>query len=164
MDILEKVLAQKHKEVADNKGLYPVKLLEKSIFFPSDTISLTDYLLRADMLGGIIAEIKRKSPSKGLINEFVSVEQTSISYMQGGASALSILTDQQFLVVATMTSAPRGSSTFVPFCARILSLMNTRFWKQNRSVLMPFCSLRRHFHRKSSWNLPVLPNHWACRY
>jgi indole-3-glycerol phosphate synthase len=95
MDILEKVLAQKHKEVADNKGLYPVKLLEKSIFFPSDTISLTDYLLRADMLG-IIAEIKRKSPSKGLINEFVSVEQTSISYMQGGASALSILTDQQF--------------------------------------------------------------------
>ncbi len=44
----------------------------------------------------VIAEIKRKSPSKGMIHEFVSVEQTSISYMQGGASALSILTDTEF--------------------------------------------------------------------
>jgi indole-3-glycerol phosphate synthase len=45
---------------------------------------------------GIIAEIKRKSPSKGVIHEYVSIEQTSISYMQGGASALSILTDGEF--------------------------------------------------------------------
>jgi len=52
-------------------------------------------LLREDKVG-IIAEIKRQSPSKGMIHEFVSIEQTSISYMQGGASALSILTDTEF--------------------------------------------------------------------
>ena len=69
--------------------------LEKSIYFPSETISLKKYLLREDKVG-IIAEIKRKSPSKGMIHEFVSIEQTSISYMQGGASALSILTDTEF--------------------------------------------------------------------
>ena len=45
---------------------------------------------------GIIAEIKRRSPSKGDINPNVSVERTSVGYMQAGASALSILTDNKF--------------------------------------------------------------------
>lgn len=45
---------------------------------------------------GIIAEFKRKSPSKGLINGSAKVERTSIGYMQAGASALSILTDSEF--------------------------------------------------------------------
>lgn len=95
MDILYKIIAHKEKEVAENKSLYPTKLLEKSIYFPSKTVSLCKYLLRDDK-AGIVAEIKRKSPSKGMIHEFVSIEQTSISYMQGGASAISILTDTNF--------------------------------------------------------------------
>jgi indole-3-glycerol phosphate synthase len=45
---------------------------------------------------GIIAEFKRKSPSKGVINSAVTVEKVSIGYMQAGASALSILTDQEY--------------------------------------------------------------------
>ena len=95
MNILDKIIAHKEKEVAERKSLYPAKLLEKSIYFTSDTVSLRKYLLREDKVG-IIAEIKRKSPSKGMIHEYVSIEQTSISYMQGGASALSILTDTEF--------------------------------------------------------------------
>lgn len=95
MNILDKIIAHKQKEVAERKSLYPSKLLEKTIFFSSETISLRKYLLREDKVG-IIAEIKRKSPSKGMIHEFVSIEKTSISYMQGGASALSILTDKEF--------------------------------------------------------------------
>lgn len=95
MDILEKIIVYKGKEVAERKSLYPAKLLEKSIFFSTEKVSLKKYLLREDKVG-IIAEIKRKSPSKGMIHEFVSIEQTSISYMQGGASALSILTDTEF--------------------------------------------------------------------
>ncbi len=95
MDILYKIIAHKEKEVAERKSLYPTKLLEKSIYFPSKTVSLRKYLLRDDK-AGIIAEIKRKSPSKGMIHEFVSIEQTSISYMQGGASAISVLTDNEF--------------------------------------------------------------------
>jgi indole-3-glycerol phosphate synthase len=95
MNILDKIIAHKEKEVAERKSLYPTKLLEKSIYFPSQTVSLKKYLHRDDKVG-IIAEIKRKSPSKGMIHEFVSIEQTSISYMQGGASALSILTDTEF--------------------------------------------------------------------
>lgn len=95
MNILDKIIAHKEKEVADRKALYPVKLLEQSIYFSSEAVSLKKYLTRDDKVG-IIAEIKRKSPSKGMIHEFVSIEQTSISYMQGGASALSILTDTEF--------------------------------------------------------------------
>jgi indole-3-glycerol phosphate synthase len=95
MNILDKIIEHKHKEVADRKSLYPVKLLEQSIFFPSPTVSLKKYVQRKDK-SGIIAEIKRKSPSKGVINANVSVERTSIGYMQAGASALSILTDKEF--------------------------------------------------------------------
>ena len=96
MNILDQIIEFKRKEVAERKSLYPVKLLEQSIYFPSPTVSLKKYLLRDDK-SGIIAEIKRKSPSKGVINAHVSIERTSIGYMQAGASALSILTDNKFL-------------------------------------------------------------------
>src|SRR5258706_9468267 len=95
MNILDQILAHKRKEVDERKGLYPVKLLEQSIYFATPAVSLKKYLLRDDKVG-IIAEIKRKSPSKGIINEHVSIERTSIGYMQAGASALSILTDTEF--------------------------------------------------------------------
>jgi indole-3-glycerol phosphate synthase len=95
MNILDKIIEQKYKEVAERKSLYPVKLLEQSIFFSSPTVSLKKYVQRKDK-SGIIAEIKRNSPSKGTINASVSIERTSIGYMQAGASALSILTDKDF--------------------------------------------------------------------
>lgn len=95
MDILSQIVSHKHKEVQANKELYPTKLLEKSIYFEGQPVSLSRYLKREDK-SGIIAEIKRKSPSKGLINEHVSVERTSIGYMQAGASGLSVLTDKEF--------------------------------------------------------------------
>lgn len=95
MNILQKIIAHKKNEVADRKSLYPVKLLEKSIYFNSPCVSLKKYLLRSDKVG-IIAEFKRKSPSKGIINPYSPVERTTIGYMQAGASALSILTDSEY--------------------------------------------------------------------
>lgn len=95
MNILEEIIQYKKVEVAERKSLYPVKLLEQSIYFQSPVVSLKKYVQREDK-SGIIAEIKRKSPSKGDINPYVSVERTSIGYMQAGASALSILTDKKF--------------------------------------------------------------------
>jgi len=95
MNILDTILEHKRKEVEERRSLYPVKLLEQSIYFPSPTVSLRKYLQREDK-SGIIAEIKRKSPSRGIINPYISIERTSIGYMQAGASALSILTDHHF--------------------------------------------------------------------
>lgn len=95
MNILDEIIAHKQKEVDERKSLYPTKLLEKSIYFPSPSVSLRKYIQRSDK-SGVIAEIKRKSPSKGVLNKNVSIERTSIGYMQAGASALSILTDTKF--------------------------------------------------------------------
>lgn len=95
MNILNEIIEYKKGIVEERKSLYPVKLLEKSNYFNSPTVSLKKYLLRED-LNGIIAEFKRKSPSKGFINKHADIEKISIGYMQAGASALSILTDEKY--------------------------------------------------------------------
>ncbi len=95
MNTLDKIVEHKRKEVTERKSLYPLALLEKSVYFGSPTVSLSKYLVRPDK-NGIIAEIKRHSPSKGYLNKYVNVERTSIGYMQAGASALSVLTDTEF--------------------------------------------------------------------
>ncbi len=94
-NILETIVAHKREEVAKRKELYPEKLLEQSIYFSTPTVSLSGYLQREDK-SGIIAEFKRRSPSKGAINPYAKVEKVSIGYMQAGASALSVLTDEHF--------------------------------------------------------------------
>jgi indole-3-glycerol phosphate synthase len=111
MNILDTIIAHKYKEVEERKSLQSTKSLEKSLYFSAQTFSLKQFLPRSDK-SGIIAEIKRKSPSKGIINSSVSIEQTSIGYIQAGASALSILTDKEFfggsnddLLVARMVNA-----------------------------------------------------------
>ena len=93
MNILDQIVEYKKKEVAERKSLYPEKLLEQSIYFKTQPVSMKKYILREDKTG-IIAEFKRKSPSKGIINAHASVERTTIGYMQAGASALSVLTDK----------------------------------------------------------------------
>jgi indole-3-glycerol phosphate synthase len=95
INLLDQIVENKRKEVAERQSLYPVPLLERSIYFQSPTVSLRKYVARTDK-SGIIAEIKRQSPSRGIINAYVSVEKVSIGYMQAGASALSVLTDKLF--------------------------------------------------------------------
>ncbi|HCD88873.1 MAG TPA: indole-3-glycerol phosphate synthase TrpC, partial [Algoriphagus sp.] len=95
MNILEKIIVDKYKEVAERKSLVPVKLLEKSTFFEGKVVSMKKYVTHPEK-SGIISEFKRKSPSKGMINGAASVETVSIGYMQAGASALSILTDKDY--------------------------------------------------------------------
>ena len=95
MNILEKIVEKKKEEVAQRKELYPIKLLEKSLYFPGKTVSLKKYLKREGS-SQIIAEFKKKSPSKGFINPYAQVEKISVGYMQAGAAALSILTDTEF--------------------------------------------------------------------
>lgn len=94
-NFLEKIIAHKRKEVEKNKTFYPAKLLQQSIYYGTSAVSMKSFLLR-DNASGIIAEFKRKSPSKGTINGYASVENVSIGYMQAGASALSVLTDSYF--------------------------------------------------------------------
>jgi indole-3-glycerol phosphate synthase len=95
MITLENIIDYKRQEVQNTKSLFPVKLLEASVYFEPQCVSLSKYLTRKDK-SGIIAEIKKQSPSLGVINKYIDVEKTSIGYMQAGASALSVLTDKKF--------------------------------------------------------------------
>lgn len=95
MNILDKIIAHKKKEVEKRKSFYPLKELEKSVYFKSKTFSFKKALLD-ETKAGIIAEFKRKSPSKGVINDKAQVAETTSGYAKAGASALSVLTDTEF--------------------------------------------------------------------
>ena len=95
MNSLERIIADKYLEVASRKQAQSSVELEKSTYFSRPTFSLKSFLLDP-VKSGIITEFKRMSPSKGLINGTSSVEVVSKGYEQAGASALSILTDQNY--------------------------------------------------------------------
>lgn len=95
MNILETIIEQKKLEVRAKKSLVKISDLEKSNFFNRKILSLKKFLLDESRTG-IIAEFKRKSPSKGIINENADVVEITSSYAKQGASALSVLTDEIF--------------------------------------------------------------------
>jgi indole-3-glycerol phosphate synthase len=95
MNILEQIISAKRVEVEKRKQLFSVSELEKNRFFSAKTRSLVKSVLHPQKTG-IIAEYKRRSPSKGVINERHSVEAVTRAYAGYGASGISILTDYQF--------------------------------------------------------------------
>ncbi len=96
MNILEKIVARKHVEVEESKNLRPISLLESEpLFARSSTASLSE-ALRSASFPKIISEFKRKSPSKGIINDSVLPENVTREYVRAGAVGLSVLTDIDF--------------------------------------------------------------------
>lgn len=93
--ILDKIVEYKTKEIAERKKLMSVKLLEAKPPFSRVCYSLKESILYPDKTG-IIAEFKRKSPSKGIINNQSDVADVTTKYAAYGASGLSILTDNHF--------------------------------------------------------------------
>lgn len=112
MNILDTIVAQKKMEVALRKQQTAVAELERGRFFAHETLSLKKFLLDPAKTG-IIAEFKRKSPSKGIINDRVTVEEVTTAYARYGASGISVLTDEKFfggtlddLLAATINKVP----------------------------------------------------------
>jgi len=95
MNILDKIVLRKKEEVAAAKALVSVQDLENSAHFKRTPYSFKEFLLAEDRTG-IIAEFKRRSPSKGLINGVADVAKVTQAYSAAGASALSVLTDVDF--------------------------------------------------------------------
>lgn len=94
INILNKIVAQKLKEVASLKERNSFSSYEKSRFFDQKTRSITEALNKTSF--GIIAEIKRKSPSVGNIKESLNPCEMAERYLKSGMSAISILTDNDF--------------------------------------------------------------------
>ena len=95
MNILEQIVAYKRTEVEKKRSATPVAELEKTILFHCPVLSLKKALLDKTKTG-IIAEFKRKSPSKGMINAAADIVAITSAYTAYGASALSVLTDSYF--------------------------------------------------------------------
>jgi indole-3-glycerol phosphate synthase len=95
MNILDTIIARKKIEVAERKLSKSISELENGPFFKNKTLSFRDFLLREDKTG-IIAEFKRKSPSKGIINNTSTVTEVTTAYAKYGASGISVLTDEEF--------------------------------------------------------------------
>jgi indole-3-glycerol phosphate synthase len=94
MTILDKIIVDKEIEVAERKKLVSIDDLQASPYFSRKCISLKNSLMNST--SGIIAEFKRKSPSKGWIHEDGDVVEITSGYDGAGAAGISILTDSKY--------------------------------------------------------------------
>ena len=91
-NILAKIVETKFGEVAERKKQISIAQLQAMPLFEKPCYSLKANIIDTSKTG-IIAEFKRRSPSKGIINAVASVEEVAKAYTQFGASGISVLTD-----------------------------------------------------------------------
>ena len=93
--ILDEIVAQKRVEILEKQKIQSIEDFKNSENFnlpiKSSKASILD-----ESKSGIIAEFKRKSPSKGFINKDANVKEVVAGYEKFGASVVSVLTDEQF--------------------------------------------------------------------
>lgn len=119
MHILDKIISFKAKEVQQRKLLKPLDLLQKEIAFQEPKKSITEYILQKET--AIIAEFKRKSPSKQNINLTANPKEVALGYQEAGVAGISVLTDQHFFggsfqdlrVVKTSVNIPILQKDFI---------------------------------------------------
>jgi len=94
MNILDKITQDKRNEVNLRKSIIPVSQLEQSVLFERQTVSLSNNLKHS--ASGIIAEHKRRSPSKSVINNTLNVQDVAKGYEDAGVCGMSVLTDGKY--------------------------------------------------------------------
>jgi indole-3-glycerol phosphate synthase len=94
MNILDKIIADKHKELVLKKLVAPISQLEQAALFERECVSLSQRLRNSDT--GIIAEHKRRPPSKSVINRSLNVQDVAEGYENAGISGMSVLTDGKY--------------------------------------------------------------------
>ena len=102
-DILERILATKAEEIAANPQRVPLELLRERAALRDAPRGFADALLRKAAQGGpaVIAEVKKASPSRGVLRADFDPPAIARSYAAGGATCLSVLTDAKYFQGAT---------------------------------------------------------------
>ena len=112
MNILEQIIRDKRKEVAAKKQTVSIADFERMSLFSKERKSLKQSLL-AEGSTGIIAEFKRKSPSKGIINANADVASITAAYAQQ-AAGISVLTDEPYFGGTNTDLITAREATSVP--------------------------------------------------
>lgn len=94
MNLLDKIVVDKRQEIILRKSIIPIKQLEQSVLYGRDTVSLANKLKNSN--SGIIAEHKRRSPSKQVINHNLNVQDVAKGYEDAGVCGMSVLTDGKY--------------------------------------------------------------------
>lgn len=94
MTILDRIVAETRDVIVSRKQKITLKSLEDSVFFQAPTLRLED-ALRGPHLN-FIAEIKKASPSQGVIRPDFNVPEIALAYKRNRASAVSVLTEPKF--------------------------------------------------------------------
>ncbi|MBO9636821.1 MAG: indole-3-glycerol phosphate synthase TrpC [Siphonobacter aquaeclarae] len=144
MNILEKIVLHKKKEVAQAKANISARELELFPAFGRKVNSLSASLL-AEGSSGIIAEFKRKSPSKGTINDKVLVQDVTAAYSAAGAAGLSVLTDEEFFggnaddLQLARKSNPRTPVLRKDFIVDEYQILEAKAWGADVILLIAAC-------------------------
>ncbi|GAB4001236.1 indole-3-glycerol phosphate synthase TrpC [Spirosoma daeguense] len=144
MTILDKIIAQKRIEVAQRKEITPVTALEQMPDFKRYCLSARD-AVQSFQSTGIIAEFKRKSPSKGIINDKADVTATTQGYVGAGAAVLSVLTDEPFFggtpadLQAARLANPETPILRKDFIVDRYQLLEAKAWGADVVLLIAAC-------------------------
>ena len=95
MNILDQIIESKKISLNQKKEAVSIKKMEASVFFNRNCESLVKRLGKTGT-SGIIAEFKRRSPSKGIINDKAIIENVVRAYEFCGAAGISVLTDEEY--------------------------------------------------------------------
>lgn len=129
MNLLDSIIILKRREVAQSKANISVRELELFPAFGRPTHSLRQALL-AEGASGVIAEFKRKSPSKGIINDKALVTEVTRGYADAGASGLSVLTDEEFFFgTSDDLRQARATNTTMPILRKDFMIDEYQLWE-----------------------------------
>ncbi len=95
MNILDEIIAVKKREISELKKKYSLNSFREMEFYSSKSLRFSNRIKRNDHLS-IIAEIKKASPSKGIIREDFNHRKIANIYFEEGVDAVSVLTDKNF--------------------------------------------------------------------
>ncbi|RZJ46828.1 MAG: indole-3-glycerol phosphate synthase TrpC [Chryseobacterium sp.] len=126
MTILDTIIERKKQEIKESKSKISVQQLKDSEFFNRKTLSLKETL---QSKSGIIAEFKRQSPSKGIINDTVLPIEVVSAYEKFGASAVSILTDHDFFGGSFNDILTVRSQTHIPILRKDFMVDEYQFYE-----------------------------------
>jgi len=114
--VLRKIIARKWEEIAERKKTTSITVLQQQILHQTPTRGFVQAIADNIEAGkaAVIAEVKRASPSKGIIRENFVPADIARSYEKGGAACLSVLTDMDFFQGADAYLQEARSATDLP--------------------------------------------------